>query len=41
MIMFYAAFFHGDILSGGFSKDAEVIIAAADYLKALGSTEAV
>ncbi len=32
--MFYTAFFHGDILSGIFSNDAEVIISSADYLKA-------
>ncbi len=36
VMMFYAAFFHGDILSGIFSKDAEVIISSADYLKAYG-----
>ncbi|MCR5742207.1 MAG: MATE family efflux transporter [Lachnospiraceae bacterium] len=34
VVMFYLAFFHGDILSGIFSKDAAVIVAAADYLKA-------
>ncbi len=32
--MFYIAFFHGDILAGIFSNDHEVILAAADYLKA-------
>ncbi|MCD8045429.1 MAG: MATE family efflux transporter [Clostridiales bacterium] len=32
--LFYLAFFHGDILVGIFSSDAEVIAAAADYLKA-------
>ena len=31
--MFYIAFFHGDILSGIFSKDTGVILASADYLK--------
>lgn len=30
----YFSFFHGDILSGVFAKDANVIAAAADYLKA-------
>lgn len=34
VIMFYAAFFHGDILSGLFAKDAEIIAASAEYLKA-------
>ena len=34
VIMFYVAFFHGDILSGIFAKDADVIWAAAEYLKA-------
>lgn len=33
-VMFYLAFFHGGALSGIFSKDAEVIAASADYLKA-------
>lgn len=33
-VMFYLAFFHGSTLSGIFSKDAEVIAASADYLKA-------
>jgi len=32
--MFYLAFFHGDMLSGIFSNDREVILASADYLKA-------
>ncbi|MCC8017720.1 MAG: MATE family efflux transporter [Lachnospiraceae bacterium] len=32
--LFYLAFFHGDILVGIFSSDAEVIAAASDYLKA-------
>ena len=34
MFMGYFAFFHGDILAGIFSKETEVILAAADYLKA-------
>ena len=34
IVMFYIAFFHGDILSGIFSKDTGVILASADYLKA-------
>lgn len=34
VVMFYIAFFHGDILSGIFSKDTGVILASADYLKA-------
>ena len=33
-VMAYVAFFHGHILSGIFTKDAEVIVAAANYLKA-------
>lgn len=33
-IMAYVSFFHGDILSAIFSKDGEVVLAAADYLKA-------
>ena len=33
VVMFYIAFFHGDILSGIFSKDTGVILASADYLK--------
>ena len=36
VIMFYLAFFHGDLLAGIFAKDAEVIAAASDYLKAYG-----
>ena len=32
--MFLFAFFHGEILTGIFSNDPEVVIAAADYLKA-------
>lgn len=34
VIMGYASFFHGDILSGIFAKDKDVIFASADYLKA-------
>lgn len=33
-IMFYTAFFHGDLLAGIFSNDEIVVLAAADYLKA-------
>ncbi|WP_173558826.1 MATE family efflux transporter [Eubacterium pyruvativorans] len=36
VVMFYTAFFHGDLLSGIFAKDAPVIAASADYLKAYG-----
>ena len=32
--MFFLAYFHGDLLAGIFSSDAEVIAAAADYLRA-------
>lgn len=32
--MFFLSFFYGDILAGIFSSDAEVVAAAADYLKA-------
>lgn len=32
--MFFMSFFHGDAMAGIFSSDAEVIAAAADYLKA-------
>lgn len=34
LFMSYFAFFHGDLLAGVFAKDAAVIAAAADYLKA-------
>ncbi len=34
VVMAYVTFFHGDILAGIFSKDAEVIAAGAEYLKA-------
>lgn len=34
VIMFLITFFHGDLLAGIFSSDNEVVLAAADYLKA-------
>lgn len=34
IVMFYLAFFHGDLLTSIFSRDGEVVLAAADYLKA-------
>ena len=34
--MFALSFFHGDLLAGIFSSNQEVILAAADYLKAYG-----
>ena len=34
VVMGYFTFFHGDLLAGIFAKDADVILAAADYLKA-------
>ena len=34
IVMGYFTFFHGDLLAGIFAKDARVILAAADYLKA-------
>lgn len=34
VVLFYLGFFHGDMLSAVFAKDAEVIAASADYLKA-------
>lgn len=36
VVMFFLSFFHGDILAGIFSSDAEVIAAAVEYLKAYG-----
>ena len=36
IVMFYLAFFHGDLLAGLFSGDARVVAAAADYLKSYG-----
>lgn len=34
LLMSYLSFFHGEALSGLFAKDTQVILAAADYLKA-------
>ncbi|MBR5272173.1 MAG: MATE family efflux transporter [Clostridia bacterium] len=34
VVIWYCTFFHGEILAGIFSKDAPVISAAADYMKA-------
>ena len=34
LIMAYVSFFHGDVLTGLFSRDEAVIAAAADYLRA-------
>ena len=34
VIMGYFTFFHGDLLAGIFARDTEIIMAAADYLKA-------
>lgn len=34
VVLFYCAFFHGDMMAAVFAKDREVILAAADYLKA-------
>lgn len=34
VLMAYFSFFHGDLLAGMFARDAKVIAAAADYLKA-------
>lgn len=34
VIMSYTTYFHGDFLAGIFSKDVEVVAAAADYLRA-------
>lgn len=36
IVMAWASVFHGDILSSIFAKDPEVVLAAADYLKAYG-----
>lgn len=36
IVMFYITFFHGNLLSGIFSKDEAVILAAWDYMKAYG-----
>lgn len=32
-VMFYAGFFHGDVMCGLFAADAQVVAAGADYLK--------
>lgn len=34
IMMAYFTFFHGDLLAGIFAKDTQVILAAADYLRA-------
>ena len=34
LLMAWAGFFHGDILSGFFAEDAQVVLAAWEYLKA-------
>lgn len=34
VVMAYFTFFHGDLLAGIFAKDTQVILAAADYLRA-------
>ncbi len=36
IVMFYITFFHGNLLSGMFSKDSDVILASWDYMKAYG-----
>ena len=36
VLMFYVTFFHGDMLASIFANDAEVVSAAAQYLKAYG-----
>ena len=36
VVMFWAAFFHGDVLCGIFSRDAEVVAAGFQYVKAYG-----
>ncbi|MDU4935894.1 MAG: MATE family efflux transporter [Peptostreptococcaceae bacterium] len=36
VVMFYVMFFHGDLLSGMFSKDREVVLASWEYMKAYG-----
>ncbi len=36
VLMFWLAFFHGDLLSEIFSKDSKVVLASADYLKSYG-----
>lgn len=34
VVLFYCAFFHGDLMASVFARDTAVIMAAADYLKA-------
>lgn len=34
VVMFYLNFFHGNIMAGLFARDGEVVLAAADYLRA-------
>jgi Na+-driven multidrug efflux pump len=34
LLMFFLAFFHGDLLCGIFARDESVVLAGADYLKA-------
>ena len=36
VVMFYVAYFHGDLLCGLFSNDREVVLAGWDYLRAYG-----
>lgn len=36
VVMFWAAFFHGDLLCGIFARDADVIAAGYDYLRSYG-----
>ena len=36
VVMFWAAFFHGDLLCGIFARDQDVIAAGFDYLRAYG-----
>lgn len=36
VLMFYVAYFHGDLLCGLFSNDREVVLAGWDYLRAYG-----
>ena len=36
VVMFYAAFFHGDLLCAVFARESDVIAAGYDYLKAYG-----
>ena len=36
LVMGWAAFFHGDVLSALFARDRDIVAAAADYLRAYG-----